>query len=79
MLACPIPHRPRDVGITEDTPELAQIEGAHLLANSARPFLGGCGFDDDQILRWAEAYISQKGSGDVECFVAWIHTCVGAT
>ena len=49
MLACPIPHRPRDVGVPEDTPDLAQIEGAHLLANAARPFLSNCGFDDDQV------------------------------
>lgn len=78
MLACPIPHRPQEVGIPEETPELAQIEGAHLLANAARPFLSRCGFDDDQILRWAEAYIAEEGSGDVECFVAWIHTCMGS-
>ncbi len=77
MLACPIPHRPRDVGIKEETPDLAQIEGAHLLANSARPFLSGCGFDDDQILKWAEAYIAEEGSGDAESFVEWIDTCEG--
>lgn len=78
MLACPIPHRPRDVGVPENVPELAQIEGAHLLANAARPFLANCGFDDDQVLRWAHAYIAEEGSGDVECFVSWIHTCLGS-
>ena len=36
-----------------------------------------CQFDDDQILKWAETYIAEEGSGDAECFVAWIHTCVG--
>ncbi len=56
-------------------PTSPQIEGAHLLANLARPFLTGCGFDGDQILRWAEASIAEEGSGDVECFVSWIHTC----
>jgi hypothetical protein len=75
MLACPIPHRPRDAGVEERVPDLAQIEGAHLLANQARPFLAGCGFDDDQILRWAEASVAEEGSGEVECFVSWIHTC----
>jgi hypothetical protein len=52
-----------------------RIEGAHLLANEARPFLTGCGFDDDRILRWAEASIAEEGSGDAACFVSWIHTC----
>lgn len=75
MLACPIPHRPRDVGVNEEVPDLAQIEGAHLLANAAREFLTGCGFSDGEVLRWAEAYIAVEGSGDVESFVAWIHAC----
>jgi hypothetical protein len=75
MLTCPVPHRPREVGVRERTPDLAQIEGAHLLANEARPFLSECGFDDDQILKWAEAYITEEGSGDVESFVCWIHRC----
>ena len=73
MTSCPIPHRPADVGVEERTPELAQLEGAHLLANEARPFLTDCGFDDTQILHWAETYISEVGSGDVDSFVVWIH------
>lgn len=75
MTSCPIPHHPHDVGIAETCPELGQIEGAHLLANEARQFLSGCGFDDRQILEWAECYIAKIGSGDVETFIAWIHEC----
>jgi len=78
MLSCPIPHHPHDVGVDETCPELAQIEGAHLLANEAREFLRGCGFDDRQILEWAETYIAQECSGTVETFVAWIHECEGS-
>ncbi|HSG80334.1 MAG TPA: hypothetical protein VLD62_12185 [Acidimicrobiia bacterium] len=74
MTTCPIPHRPADLGLEERCPDLAQIEGAHLLANKARPFLEGCGFDDSRILKWAELYICEEGSGDVESFVAWIHS-----
>ncbi len=71
--ACPIPQHPRESGVEEEVPELAQIEGAHLLANEARHFLTGCGFTDRQILEWADAYIAHVGSGDVDSFVAWIH------
>lgn len=78
MLSCPLPHRPREVGVDEEVPDLAQIEGAHLLANAAREFLSGCGFDDRQILAWSESYIASQGSGDVESFVAWIHECYDA-
>ena len=68
-----VPQHPHEAGVVEEVPELAQIEGAHLLANEARPFLTGCGFTDTQILHWAESYIAKMGSGDVDSFVAWIH------
>jgi hypothetical protein len=78
MESCPIPHHPRDNGVEMACPELAQIEGAHLLANASRDFLRSCGFDDRQILAWAETYIDEFGSGSVETFVAWIHECQAA-
>lgn len=78
MTSCPIPHHPHDVGVEETCPELAQIEGAHLLANAGREFLRGCGFDDRQILEWAEAYIAEQGSGTVDTFITWIHECEGS-
>ena len=73
MTTCPVPKRPRDSGVPAEVPELAQIEGAHLLANEARPFLKDCGFTDRQILEWADTYIARVGSGDVDSFIAWIH------
>ena len=72
MTTCPIPDHPHDVGVEVVCPDLAQIEGAHLLANAARGFLRGCGFGDREILEWAETYIAEIGSGDVETFIAWI-------
>lgn len=75
---CPVPHHPHDVGVEETIPDLAQIEGAHLLANAAREFLRHCGFDDRQILEWADTYIAECGSGTVETFIAWIHECEAA-
>ena len=73
MTSCPIPQHPENFGVPTEVPELAQIEGAHLLANKARPFLKGCGFTDQQILEWADTFIANVGSGDVESFIQWIH------
>jgi hypothetical protein len=70
---CPRAQHPHDAGIDEEVPQLAQIEGAHLLANAARPFLTECGFTARQILEWADTYIARVGSGDVDSFVEWIH------
>ena len=70
-----IPEHPHDAGIAEETPDLAQLEGAHLLANGARPYLSDCGFSERQILEWAETYIAREGSGDVDSFLAWIGDC----
>ena len=72
-LTCPVARDPVDADVVVEHPDLAQIEGAHLLANHARPFLTECGFTDQQILHWAETYIAKEGSGDVESFVSWIH------
>jgi hypothetical protein len=69
----PIPERPRDAGVAEAEPaELGQQEGAQLLANDAREQLRADGLNDDQIGRWAEAFIATRGSGEVDEFVAWI-------
>ena len=69
------PADPHDVGVEEQIPDLAQLEGAHLLANEARPYLADCGFSEHQILEWAETYIALEGSGDLASFLAWIGDC----
>lgn len=71
-MADPTPERPRDAGVRKKTPDPMDIEGAETLANDARPHLEGRGFTDDQISQWAETYVAEEGSGDVESFVAWI-------
>jgi hypothetical protein len=75
MATCPLPKHPIECGPHDEIPELAQLEGAHLLANEARQFLTGCGFSDKHILEWALCYVAEEGSGDVDSFVAWIHDC----
>ena len=68
----PVPTDPEDVGVREEIPDLGNIEGARLLGNEARRRLHADGFDDEQIDAWAETFIAEVGSGDVDEFVAWI-------
>lgn len=66
------PERPKEAGVEEATPPTMQVEGARVLADDAKPLLEGKGFSDDQIRRWADTYIADVGSGDVNSFIAWI-------
>ena len=69
----PIPERPREAGVAETQPEaVSALEGARILANDARERLSERGFGDEQIRKWADAYIERFGAGDVDQFVAWI-------
>ena len=67
------PERPRDASVPEEVPSsTSSIEGARLLANEARPRLQSDGFTDRQIDEWAEAFITENRTGDVEELIAWI-------
>ena len=66
------PEHPHDAGVQETIPELAQIEGARLLANEAAVVLGEVGFTERELEEWALAYIEREGSGDLDAFVGWI-------
>jgi hypothetical protein len=68
------PEHPHDAGVEETVPELAQIEGARLLANRAAEILGPMGFSELELEEWALAYIEREGSGDLDSFVAWIRS-----
>ncbi len=68
----PVASSPEDVGVPEEIPELGEIEGARMLGNDARRRLHADGFDDAQIDEWAETFIAEVGSGEVDEFVAWI-------
>lgn len=66
------PEHPEEAGVAKKTPELAQIEAGSILAADAKPRLAGRGFSDDQIERWAQTYVAEVGSGDVDAFLEWI-------
>ncbi len=66
------PEDPDEAGVAEQEPDSAHIEGARLLANQAREALRARGFSDEQIREWAEAYISESHTGDVEGLLGWI-------
>ena len=66
------PEAPDQAGVEEEEPDASRVEGARELADQAVPRLRAQGFDDDEIRRWADTYIAEKGSGDVDGLVAWI-------
>ena len=69
------PAMPEDEGVPTETPDLAQLEAARLLANDARPRLRSEGFSEAQIRHWAETYVSEEGgSADLRDFLDWIRT-----
>lgn len=66
------PARPRDVGVEERVPEIVGIVGARALANEAHDVLGARGFTDEQLRLWAESYLTEEHTGDLETFLEWI-------
>jgi hypothetical protein len=68
-----IPERPLDANVPEEVPDsTSAIEGARMLGNEARPRLRADGFTDRQIDEWAETFMTEVGSGEVDDLVAWI-------
>lgn len=68
----PVPESPEEAGVAPRVADASHQEGAHLLANEARPRLEDAGFSDRQVLTWAETYLESEGGGDVDSFIAWI-------
>lgn len=66
------PQKPQEAGVDDRPPELAQIEGARLLATDAKPRLRAEGFSDRQIEEWADAFVREVGAGDVDGFIDWV-------
>lgn len=71
----PEPGQPEEYGVESETPDLAQIEAARLLANDARQHLHARGFSDEQIRHWAETYVAEEGgTADLADFFDWIES-----
>jgi len=66
------PEEPHEAGVPEKTADPSREEGARILGDEARERLKGQGFTDQQIREWAETYVADEGSGDVDTFIAWI-------
>ena len=73
------PLDPDEAGVDEQQTGASRTEGAHLLANEARPRLEPQGFHYPQVLAWAETYVATQGSGDVDAFVRWVADQESAT
>ncbi len=74
----PKPERPRSAGVPEEVPDTSGIEGARLLANEAFPHLKSLGFTRRQVRMWAETYVADEDSGDLESFLTWVRTKEGS-
>ena len=68
---------PEEVGIDERTPDFSRIEGAQILADQARESLRRAGFTDEEIRKWAETFIAERGSGELDNFLDWVRTETG--
>jgi len=55
-----LPEHPHDARIDEEVPQLAQVEGAELLANEARCRLMTAGFTDREVAEWAPALSTSR-------------------
>lgn len=71
----PDPGTPEQHDVESETPDIAQIEAARLLANDARQQLNARGFSDEQIRHWAETYVAEEGgTADLPDFFNWIES-----
>jgi hypothetical protein len=66
------PEEPHEAGVPEKVADSSREEGARTLGDQARERLTDKGFTDKQIREWAETYIADQGSGNVDSFIAWI-------
>ena len=67
-----VPESPGDAGVSVPRVPIEKVEGERLLENEVRARLEHDGFNDDQILRWLEAYFAEHDEGDADEVVAWI-------
>jgi hypothetical protein len=68
---------PEEVGVDERTPDFSRIEGAQILADQARESLRREGFTDEEIRKWAETFVAERGSGELVDFLDWVRTETG--
>jgi hypothetical protein len=68
---------PKEVGVEKRPPDFSRIEGAQLLADQARESLRGEGSTDDEIRKWAETFVAERGSGELEDFLKWVRIETG--
>ncbi len=67
-----VPEFPDDAGVPVPRLPIEKVESERLLENEVRARLERDGFNDDQILRWLEAYWAEHDEGEADEVVAWI-------
>jgi hypothetical protein len=63
---------PDAAGVPVPPVPIEKVESERLLENEVRERLERDGFDDEQILRWVEAYFAEHAEGEPDEVVAWI-------
>jgi hypothetical protein len=66
------PEGPLDALVEPEVADATREEGARVLADEARDLLRPRGFSDQQIREWAETYVAECGSGDVDGLLEFI-------
>ncbi len=66
------PETPAEAGVPERTADAGHEEGARVLADEAYAVLADSGFTAEEVREWAETFIAEEGTGDVDDLVAWI-------
>jgi hypothetical protein len=61
-----------EAGVDVPPVPIEKVETERLLENEVRARLEADGFNDDQILRWVEAYFAEHDEGESDEVVAWI-------
>lgn len=68
---------PEEMGVEERTPDFTRLEGAQVLADQARESLRREGFTDEEIRKWAETFVAERGSGELADFLEWVRSDTG--
>ncbi len=66
------PEFPDEAGVDVTPVPIERVEPERIVENEVRARLEADGFNDEQILRWVEAYFDEHREGEPDDIVAWI-------
>jgi hypothetical protein len=66
------PEFPDEAGVDVEPVPIERVEPERMVENEVRARLEADGFNDEQILRWVEAYFDEHDEGEPDDVVSWI-------